>query len=182
MGGYVHHTPSGKVLDQTNSLYSLIYGNESLRLWMSAVTGVPVFPADFPIELREYGKRSRGMPCHADTQMYSDAAQDFEVVVTLSNRGKCQVYWYDRDNIRHSVWPAPNSITIVRANASVHCVSETKGGSREILKFIMVGNHLKHRHFFQYVENHCPPGNFNLELIEKRRAELTDSINVRSEL
>ena len=169
MGGYVHYTTGLDILEQRSSLYSLIYGNEALRLWISAVTGVNVFPADFPIELREYGENSRGMPCHADVQMYTDVTKDFEVVVTLSNYGKCEVYWYDRDNVRKSVWPAPNSITIVQPEAAIHCVGDTQGGYREILKFIMVGNHMKHRNFFHYVENKCSEANPNKRRMDAKR-------------
>lgn len=149
-------------------------------MWISAITGVAVFPADFPIELREYGPDSKGMPCHSDVQMYKHASNDFEVVVTLSNLGECQLYWYDRDNIRHSVWPAPNSITIVRADAAVHCVSEAKGGHREILKFIMVGNYLKHAHFFHYVKNTCGSNNLNTQVLNSRQIE--QSIHLEEEL
>ena len=156
---------------QRNSLYSLIYGNESLRLWMSAVTGGSLFPADFPIELREYGENSKGMMCHADVQMYADATKSFEIVVTLSNHGECEVYWYDHHNVRHSVWPAPNSITIVQPNSAVHCVTDTRGGHREILKFIMVGDHRKHENFLRYAENRCSSTNPNRLMIAKRQQE-----------
>ena len=29
-----------------------------------------MWPSDFPIELREYGRESKGMGCHPDLQMY----------------------------------------------------------------------------------------------------------------
>ena len=138
---------------------------------MSAITGTPVFPADFPIELREYGETSRGMPCHADVQMYADVFKNYETVVTLSNHGRCEVCWYDREGLRHSVWPAPNSITIVRPNAAVHCVSDTEGGFREILKFIMVGDYLKSPDFHHYVDNVCTKENPNVKLLQERRTE-----------
>ena len=179
LGGYVHHSQDIPIERQMTSLYSLIYGNEPLRLWMSAVTGTPVFPADFPIELREYGNSSKGMGCHADVQMYGDVMKIFETVVTLSNHGKCEVYWYDRDNVKHSVWPAPNSITIVRPNAAVHCVTDTQGGFREMLKFIMVGDYAKHENFFRYVDNRCSKENRNVRLLAKRRKERSAFLSSR---
>ena len=169
LGGYVHLSNAVPLSGQRSSLYSLIYGNEPLRLWMSAVVGTPLFPADFPIELREYGNQSRGMPCHSDVQMYADVDKNLEVVVTLSNHGQCEVSWYDRDEVKHSVWPEPNSITLVKPNAAVHCVSDTKGGFREILKFIMVGDYAKHRNFYEYVDNRCAKSNPNVVAVKQRR-------------
>lgn len=171
LGGYVHLSESVEPKDQTSSLYSLIFGNEPLRLWISAVVGTTLFPSDFPIELREYGNQSRGMACHSDVQMYADVEKNLEVVVTLSNHGQCEVSWFDRDGVKHSVWPAPNSITLVKPNAAVHCVSDTKGGFREILKFIMVGDYSKHRNFFDYVDNPCTKANPNVRALKKRRLE-----------
>jgi hypothetical protein len=170
MGGYVHLSQSEPVLTQRNSLYSLIFGNEGLRLLVSSIVGTVVHPSDFPIELREYGQHSRGMGCHADIQMYRDLKSNFELVVTVSNRGECEVYWYDRDNVKHSVWPKPNSLTIVHPNAAVHCVSPTKGGPREMLKFIMVGSYDKSHSFYDYVDNRCGPYNSNVRAIQKRRS------------
>lgn len=170
MGGYVHLSSSKPVSSQRESLYALIFGNEALRLLVGSIVGTPVHPADFPIELREYGPYSRGMGCHSDIQMYKELKSNFELVVTVSNKGECEVYWYDRNNIKHSVWPEPNSLTIVHPNAAVHCVSPTKGGPREMLKFIMVGSFDKSHSFYDYVENRCGSHNPNVRAIEKRRS------------
>jgi hypothetical protein len=173
LGGYVHHSKNVSFEEQKSSLYSLIFGNEPLRLWVSAIVGVPHFPSDFPIELREYGNNSRGMACHSDVQMYADVTRNLEMVVTVSNYGKCEVYWYDRENVRHSVWPAPNSITLVRPGSAVHCVSDTKGDYREILKFILVGDYHKHPNFYDYVDNACSKSNPNVSMLKKRRIQRT---------
>ena len=176
LGGYVHFTSGVPPGDQQSSLYSLIYGNEPLRLWMSAIVGTPLFPADFPIELREYGNHSRGMPCHADVQMYANVSSNIEVVVTLSNHGLCEVSWFDRNNVRHSVRPEANSITLVQPDAAIHCVSDTKGGFREILKFIMVGDYRKHSSFYQYVDNKCSKQNPNVKAVKARRKERSKKV------
>lgn len=173
MGGYVHFSSSTTASAQRDSLYSLLFGNEQLRLLVSSVVGTSVHPSDFPIELREYGPYSRGMSCHADIQMYKELKSNFELVVTVSNKGECEVYWFDRNNVKHSVWPEPNSLTIVHPNAAVHCVSPTKGGPREMLKFIMVGSYEKSNSFYNYVDNRCGSNNPNVQAIEKRRASRT---------
>lgn len=152
-----------------NSIYSLIYDNEPLRLWISAVTGRMVFPADFPIELREYGSTSRGMPCHSDIQMYSQAVADFEIVVTIQNRGDFEVIWYAPDGTKKSVRPKANSITIVKPGGAVHCVGPSGGGNREILKFIMVGSHEKGEEFAEYVQNSCYHNNPNVLAVSSKR-------------
>jgi hypothetical protein len=177
LGGYVHFTSGEPPGDQQTSLYSLIYGNEPLRLWMSGLVGTPLFPADFPIELREYGNHSRGMPCHADVQMYANVSSNIEVVVTLSNHGSCEVSWFDRNNVRHSVRPDANSITLVQPDAAIHCVSDTKGGFREILKFIMVGDYRKHSSFYHYIENKCSKRNPNVSAVKARRKERSQKVH-----
>ena len=169
MGGYVHFSTSSTASSQRESLYSLIFGNEPLRLVVSSIVGTEVHPSDFPIELREYGEHSRGMGCHADIQMYKDLKSNFELVFTVSNKGECEVFWYDRNNLKHSIWPEPNSLTIVHPNAAVHCVSATKGGPREMLKFIMVGTYEKSHSFYHYVENQCGSNNPNVRAVLKRR-------------
>jgi len=171
LGGYIHHSDSFPLESHTTNLYSLIYANEPLMLWASAVVGENLFASDFPIELREYGNNSKGMGCHADIQMYRNVSLNIEVVVTLSNHGKCEVSWYDRENVRHSVWPRPNSITLVKPNAAVHCVSNTLGGFREILKFILVGDYRKHPNFSMYVDNRCSGTNSNVKMLGIRREE-----------
>ena len=169
LGGYVHHSDSLPLESHKSNFYSLIYGNEPLMIWASAVVGEALFASDFPIELREYGNNSRGMGCHADIQMYRNESLNIEVVVTLSNYGKCEVSWYDRENVKHSIWPKPNSITLVKPNAAVHCVSDTFGGYREILKFILVGDYVKHPNFTNYVRNKCSAVNPNVRMLSSRR-------------
>lgn len=153
------------------SLYSLIYSNEPLRLWISAVTGATIHPADFPIELREYGIASKGMPCHIDVQMYEDARHDFEVVVTLHNHGSFNVTWYTEDGQAKAVHPDGNSITIVKPGGAVHCVGESDGGNREILKFIMVGSYRKGANFKDYLSNSCQADSPNLIILNKKKED-----------
>jgi hypothetical protein len=176
MGGYVNFSLGSDPNLQTDSLYSLIFGNEPLRLLISGVIRQQVFPSDFPIELREYGTDSRGMDCHSDIQMYQDLETNLEVVVTLSNHGLSELYWYDREGNKKSIYPLANSITIVRPSGPIHCVSPTKGGNREILKFIMVGSYDKSRWFTEYVDNACSENNPNLIAVYKRRAKISDEL------
>ena len=156
IGGFVqlheHSLPS--------SLYSTIYANEELFHFVSEIASSGnrhFFPADFPIELREYGPKSRGMPCHADLQMYADPEGDLEIVITLTHEetSESQVKWFDKAGTEHSIRTSPNSITIVKPNAAVHCVSGTNGGSREILKFILVSGYSKPNQFYDYASNTC---------------------------
>jgi len=175
MGGYIHLTPEVAPDKQHESLYNLIYANEPLRLWISAVTGENVFASDFPIELREYGNQSRGMACHSDVQMYANVSLNYEIVVTVSNHGKSDLTWLDRSNIKRTIRSQANSITIVQPNAAVHCVGDSGGGFREILKFIFVGTFHKHPNFFQYVRNKCSAVNPNVKKVRARRIELRDT-------
>ena len=175
IGGYVHLASGLPVSQQKDSLYNLIYANEPLRLWISAITGQNVFASDFPIELREYGNQSAGMQCHSDVQMYADERKNFEVVVTVSNHGKSDLHWFDRRMNEKVIRSRPNSITVVRPNAAVHCVGEAGGGFREILKFIYVGTYRKHANFFRYVRNKCSNKNPNVKSVKSRRFEVRQS-------
>jgi len=165
IGGFVQVPETA---NPETSLYSTIYANEELFDWVGKIAGSRnFFPADFPIELREYGPKSRGMACHSDLQMYEDPEGDLEIVITLSHEkgSKSRVKWFDRAGKEKSVRPIPNSITIVKPNAAVHCVSGTRGGSREILKFILVSGYGKPAGFHRYAENAC-----DLTQGENRRA------------
>ena len=168
IGGYVHFSQNAEPISQANSMYSLIYGNEPLRLLISGIIDRAVYPSDFPIELREYGSDSKGMPCHADIQMYGDLLTNLEIVVTLTNQGSSEMYWYDREGKRRSVHPKANSLTIVHPSAAVHCVTPTRGGPREILKFIMVGSYAKSEWFNMYVDNICGITNPNVQAVRQR--------------
>ena len=154
MGGFV---PLSKC---PTSFYSLLFSNEEMLKLVSAVASGNTrnfFPSDFPIELRQYGKKSRGMPCHSDLQMYADLEGDLEIVVTMRHEdsSQCEISWWDLKGIEHRVRPAENSLTIVKPNSAIHCVSSTAGGEREILKFILVSDYRKPRGFQYYTENEC---------------------------
>lgn len=166
----------GYVLDpshQESSLYRLIYGNEKFRRWVSAINAEgEMWPSDFPIEVREYGTRSKGMGCHSDLQMYAVANLDLEFAITVNNPSKCEVTYYDAQNTIHKVHTRGNSVMMVRAGGAVHCVSSTVGGSRTILKFIYVGDYRKARAFWSYTDNVCDDSNPNRRvLVERREAE-----------
>ena len=84
-----HHHPK--------NLYELIYESEELREWVSKINGHQMFPSDFPIELRQYGAESQGMPCHRDLLMYKNATLDLEFVYTIDNFSKdCISSFVDR--------------------------------------------------------------------------------------
>ncbi|KAF4738476.1 hypothetical protein FOZ62_023577, partial [Perkinsus olseni] len=166
MGGFVGYE---------SSLYSLIFGS-NFRLWTSLVTKTgPLWGADFPIELREYGRKSEGMPCHYDRQMYRKLPLNWEVVVTLSHsrESKCRFIRLDENETEHSIWPAANSVTLVRPKSAVHCVTPTAGGRRDMLKVILTGDYRKGRIFQRFAHGQCSEENENRHLMRKRSEEMT---------
>ncbi|CAE8662613.1 unnamed protein product, partial [Polarella glacialis] len=164
----------GYILDlqrRDSSLYNLIYGNEPFRRWVSAVNGEgAMWPSDFPIELREYGRKSKGMGCHPDLQMYAVPRKDLEFAFTVDNDSRCNVTFWDAAGQQHLVQTKPNSMMMVRVNAATHCVSPTDGGTRSILKFIYVGDYRKSKDFWFYTENECDDTNPNRQELDERRA------------
>lgn len=182
LGGYVldHEVrEEEEIYDNKNSLYNLIYGNEQFRRWVSDVNGEGnAYPADFPIELREYGPKSDGMMCHPDLQMYAVPKQDMEFAVTVSNDSPCEVTFYDAQNNKKTVKTKPNSVMMVRVNSAVHCVSGTKGGKRSILKFIYVGDYLKSKDFWKYTSNECEASNPNVKMMQDIRDAHREKLRV----
>lgn len=162
----------GYVLDHTSknsSLYQLIYGNEDFRRWVSGINDEgPMFPSDFPIEIREYPEGSAGMACHPDLQMYAVPKKDLEFAFTVDNFSKCLVSFYEKDGTKHEVWSEPNSMFIVGVNSATHCVSATEGGHRTILKWIYVGDFRKAKAFDSYKGNTCA-SNPNGKMLKTRR-------------
>merc|ERR1712046_552454 len=157
---------------EATSLYHHIYGNDDFRKWVQYVNGEgEMWPSDFPIELREYGRESRGMGCHPDLLMYNDQTRDSEFAVTVDNDSRCNVTYTDRHGKKHLVQTVGNSVIMVRAEASVHCVSSTKGGVRQILKFIYTGTYKKSKYFWDYSGNECNSNNPNVRAIMQQRAE-----------
>ncbi|EER16891.1 hypothetical protein Pmar_PMAR004743, partial [Perkinsus marinus ATCC 50983] len=112
--------------------------------------GSALWGADFPMELREYGRKSKGMPCHADLQMYKSMETDWEVVVTVSNsaESRCEFTWTNKNGEKRVVRTTANSVTLVRPNSAVHCVTSTAGGRREMLKMIFTGDYRKDGNFW----------------------------------
>ncbi|CAE7781396.1 SYT1 [Symbiodinium pilosum] len=165
LGGYVlDHVP------RNSSLYRLIYGNDPFRQWVSAVNAEgPMWPSDFPIEVREYGRHSRGMGCHPDLQMYKVPRKDLEFAFTVDNDSRCNVSFWDAAGKLHLVQTKPNSIMMVGVNAATHCVSSTDGGTRTILKFIYVGDYRKSNEFWSYTTNECDDSNPNRQMLSDRR-------------
>lgn len=152
----------------------MIFGNEPLRLWISAVTGASLFPADYPIELREYGPQSEGMVCHKDREMYETS---LEVVVSIKHHGRSTVTWFDAADNARTIRPHANSITLVKPNSAVHCVGASRGGSRSILKFIFVGNYRKGADFDKFTptmctDDHPDPAQVSGRVIESGLSEL----------
>ena len=167
IGGFVNLF-SSSCSNQT-SIYSMIYGNEELFDFVTEIAstdGRPFYPADFPIELREYGPSSLGMPCHRDLQLYEDPLGDLEIVVSVSE-AKSEFSWWDAYGREQRVKPKKNSLSIVKPGGAVHCVSGTAGGRREILKFVLVSGYRKPAAFKDYVKNDCKTGE-NHKNIKKR--------------
>eukprot|EP00928_Gymnodinium_smaydae_P030623 TRINITY_DN22721_c0_g2_i1.p1 TRINITY_DN22721_c0_g2~~TRINITY_DN22721_c0_g2_i1.p1 ORF type:complete len:741 (-),score=126.77 TRINITY_DN22721_c0_g2_i1:56-2278(-) len=162
----------GYVLDsamRNTSLYQLFYGSEEFRQWISRINGHLMFPSDFPVELREYPEGSRGMPCHRDLLMFTNATLDLEFVYTIDNFGTCISTYTDRKGKVHEVHTEANSLIMVRPNAALHCVKASTGGYRTILKFIYVGDYHKSNEFVHYIQNECGNSNPNVKVLKKRR-------------
>jgi hypothetical protein len=162
----------GYVLDPTmreSSLYHLFYGNEEFRQWISRINGHMMFPSDFPIELREYPSGSKGMGCHRDLLMFTNATLDLEFVYTIDNFGTCISDYTNRRGEKTDVHTEANSLIMVRPNAALHCVKPSTGGHRTILKFIYVGDHRKSDQFHHYTANECPQSNPNVRNVLERR-------------
>eukprot|EP00913_Durusdinium_trenchii_P034021 g31846.t3 len=171
LGGYITD-----LLPHNSSLYHLIYGNDPFRHWVSAVNDEgPMWPSDFPIELREYGSQSKGMGCHPDLQMYKVPRKDLEFAFTVDNDSRCNVSFWDAAGKLHLVQTKPNSLMMVglelSVNAATHCVSSTEGGTRSILKFIYVGDYRKSDEFWHYTSNECDDSNPNRQMLSDRRAQ-----------
>jgi len=169
----------GYVLDHKNhnsSLYDLIYGNEGFRRWVTAVNNNgEMWPSDFPIELREYGTGSKGMWCHSDLQMYTDATKDLEFAVTVDNPSGSEVIFFDKNEKKNIVHTRENSVMMVRSRAARHCVSPVSSNTRTILKFIYVGNYRKVSMFWEYATNQCGESNPNRQRLKARRQEVDRS-------
>eukprot|EP00811_Abedinium_folium_P028640 NODE_4447_length_1890_cov_9.009643.p2 GENE.NODE_4447_length_1890_cov_9.009643~~NODE_4447_length_1890_cov_9.009643.p2 ORF type:complete len:525 (-),score=129.99 NODE_4447_length_1890_cov_9.009643:164-1738(-) len=170
-----HHRLGGYVMDHGNgnsSLYKLIYGNEAFRRWVSAVHGAgELWPSDFPIELREYGRESQGMACHSDVALYHNIETDVEFVLTIDNDSGCKTSYYDSKGQQRQWHTEANSVVMVRANAARHCASPTHGGTRTMLKFIYVANFQKSRDFNDYRSNTCDGRSRNWLAVKRRREQ-----------
>lgn len=167
----------GFVLDSKasneNSFYNLISSNLDLMSWVSAIFQMPMFPADFPVDQREYGVHSTGMPCHADVSLYADKTKDAEILVTLFNNSTCITTFIDAFGDEHQIKTKPNSLFLLQGGSAwhcVHCTPSVPGGSREILKFIFTGNYTKDASFWSYVSVPCPHNGENSKAILRRRS------------
>jgi hypothetical protein len=175
IGGYVVFEPE-RIQAGSDTLHRLFFHNEGFRQWVSAIVGGHALPADFPMELREYGTGSRGMPCHSDLLMYRNATWDFEFVFTIDNDSECKVSWQDVEGVWQEVVPEGNSLTMVQANAATHCVKcsprRTGDEHRTMLKWIYAGDLRKSRGFWSYTSNECGGSNPNVkEMMFRRTAE-----------
>lgn len=168
LGGYVLDLNS----NINSSLYQLIYGNEPFRQWVTTVNGKgDMWPSDFPIELREYPEKSRGMGCHSDLLMYHSQPKDCEFALTVENDSPSVSTYVDKRGVKHKVQTKANSLIMVRANAAVHCVTGTTIGSRQIIKFIYAGDFKKSKDFWRYTDNVCTEDNPNVRALKRRREE-----------
>lgn len=159
MGGYVTDFESVAIdsdfgVSPRSSLYSVFSGSEEIRKLMSSIVQSPVFPADFPIELREYGPTSKGMPCHRDLQLYGTEKTDLEVVFSFDNERQCALRFWDAQGTKHDVVVPPNALTFVQANAVMHCAVCPMDNShyRTILKMIYTGDYTKPPAFSSYAD------------------------------
>ncbi|CAD7952241.1 unnamed protein product [Amoebophrya sp. A120] len=152
LGGYVLDD-----LDYKNTFYQLIYRNPSLQYWVSYIYGKRMWASDFPLELREYGDGSNGMRCHRDLALYADDSIDAEFAFTVASNSPSHVVSFtDRAGVEHKINPKPNTLLMVRPNASLHCASGVDPGtSRQMMKWIFTGSYKKHENFEMYAKNNC---------------------------
>lgn len=136
LGGYVLDDR-----DREGSFYELIYANPALQFWVSSVFGKRMWPSDFPLELREYGAGSKGMGCHRDLQLFGDDMIDAEFAFTVGNNStEHEVVFFDLKGDKHSLKPKPNTLLMVKPNASLHCAGPMEvGASRQMMKWIFTG-------------------------------------------
>lgn len=164
----------GYVIDNSghnSTLYQLFYASEEFRQWISQINGHMMFPSDFPVELREYPSGSKGMNCHRDLLLYTNATLDMEFVYTIDNFGTCISTYDNKKGETTEVHTEANSLIMVRPNAAMHCVKPATGGHRTILKFIYVGDYRKSSEFGYYTENECPKSNLNVRTVLERRGK-----------
>lgn len=167
LGGYVLDPRT----DNQNSFYNLIYGNFDLGKFVSELWGTQMFPADFPIELREYTTKSTGMPCHSDFPMFGVPKLDAEFLFTLFNNSTCATTFDKLDGTQGSVQSKANSLCFVRANDGTHCVKcKPSNGYREVMKWIYSGTYRKANQFASYAQNRCG-ATTNSKMMKKRREE-----------
>jgi hypothetical protein len=162
---------SGGYVSRASALYPTLGNSTELWQWLRGVTGQEgLHLSDLPLEIREYGPGSGGMPCHGDLQLY--AGPSVEVVLTIfhSEDSPSTLTWYDEGQTPHSLRPAPNSALAIRPLRPVHCVSGTGSGSRVIIKIIAVKSLERGPHYARYRGKACRPGHANLESVQKRRA------------
>lgn len=153
IGGYV----LDEFYENDSSLYHLIYSNPSLQWWVSYVFGRRMWPSDFPIELREYGPKSRGMQCHRDLQLFADAKVDAEFAFTVENSSvEHEITYVDKEEREHKLKPKPNTLLMVRPGASLHCAGHIeKGAYRVMLKWIFTGDYARATGWEHYTRNEC---------------------------
>jgi hypothetical protein len=95
------------------------------------VTEKEFWPADFPLELRVY-PIGAFMPMHRDECLYKEPQIEF--IYTVENSSDSKLQYVDIDGKLHVEWTQPNSLVLVRADASEHGVTPITRGSRTIVK------------------------------------------------
>ncbi len=119
-------------------VYDALYSNEKLKKAMQTFNNgsytVRKGNPSFPVEYRIYPTKSKGMPWHKDTSLFSPNA--IECVLTLTNNSDSKfMYTQNRKDI--SISPNPNQLIMVAPNSVEHKVTPVSHGERSILKFVV---------------------------------------------
>jgi hypothetical protein len=128
------HSETVKLLqDPMNSLTALV---QKIAATTTTKDEMYALAPHIPVEVRSYEKTGACMAWHVDDILY-DPPQ-IEVVWTLENTSDCQTVWKINDGMTatkmHCLETDRNSVLLLRAGVTPHCVTSLKRGKRTILK------------------------------------------------
>jgi len=116
-----------------NKINNIFYSEKYINK-IKEIINEDIKKSDFPIEFRVYPTGSEGMKCHKDTLLYEKP--QYEMVYTIENESDSYTNWYSYLGWNNIIYTKPNSLIIVKAQGTIHCVSPINKGYRTILKLI----------------------------------------------
>ena len=94
---------------------------------------------NYPIELRLYDEKSKGMKWHVDKALFYKPY--YECVLTLENDTYSMFQYLDDKGNIHNIIPKTNTLVCVTPNSIPHGVTASLKGNRIILKFVVTFQH-----------------------------------------